>query len=135
MMSRYTLTHLPDQILLHELKTLVAQDRQTTALLIAHLGEVDARRLYAPAGDPSMYEWCVREPHFSENIAYKRIQVARAARQFPAVCGMSADGRLHLTAVVFLAPHLSACSTRGPCSVMPCLPVIRPRSSPGRSRR
>jgi hypothetical protein len=107
-MSRYTPTHLSDQSLLRELKSLVAQDRATTALLIAHLGEVDARRLYAPAGYPSMFEWCVRELHFSEDTAYKRIQVARAARQFPAVHGMLADGRLHLTAVVFLAPRLSA---------------------------
>jgi hypothetical protein len=107
-MSCYTLQHLPDSALVRELKSLVAQDRATTALLIAHLGEVDARRLYAPAGYPSMFEWCARELHFSEDIAYKRIQVARAARQFPAIYGMLADGRLHLTAMVFLAPHLSA---------------------------
>ena len=106
-MSRYSLQHLPDSALLHELKSLVSQDRQTTALLIAHLGEVDARRLYAPAGYPSMFEYCVRELRFSEDIAYKRIQVARVARQFPVVHGMLADGRLHLTAVVFLAPHLT----------------------------
>ena len=104
--SRYTLTHLPDQTLLRELRSLVSQDRATTALLIAHLGEVDARRLYAPAGYPSMFEWCVGELHFSEDVAYKRIQVARAARQFPTVHDMLADGRLHLTAVVLLAPHL-----------------------------
>jgi hypothetical protein len=69
---------------------------------------VDARRLYAPAGYPSLFEWCVQELHFSEDIAYQRIQVARAARQFRTIYGMLADGRLHLTAVVFLAPHLSA---------------------------
>jgi hypothetical protein len=106
-MSRYSLTHLSDQSLLHELKTLVVQDRATTALLVAHLGEVDARRLYAPQGYPSIYEYCVRELRFSEDIAYKRIQVARAARQFPVIHPMLADGRLHLTAVVFLAPHLT----------------------------
>src|SRR5512136_1858510 len=106
-MSRYSLKHLPDSTLVHELKSLVAQDRATTALLIAHLGEVDARRLYAPAGYPSMYEYCVRELRFSEDMAYKRIQAARAARQFPAVYAMLAEGRLHLTAVVFLAPHLT----------------------------
>ena len=106
-MSRYSLTHLTDSSLLRELKSLVSQDRATTALLIAHLGEVDARRLYAPAGYPSMYEYCVQELHFSEDTAFKRIRVARLARQFPAIHGMLADGRLHLSAVVMLAAYLT----------------------------
>jgi hypothetical protein len=106
-MSRHSLTHLPDSALLRDLQSLVAQDRATTALLIAHLGEVDARRLYAPAGYPSMFEWCVEVLHLSEDTAYKRIRAARTARQFPAIYGLLADGRLHLTAVVFLAPHLT----------------------------
>jgi len=107
-MSRYSLTHLPDSTLLVELKSLVSQDRQTTALLIAHLGEVDARRLYAPAGYPSMYEYCIQELRFSDQSAFKRIRVARVARQFPVVYGMLADGRLNLSAVVMLAGYLTS---------------------------
>ena len=106
-MNRYSLTHVPDPTLLRELRTLVAQDRATTALLLAHLSEVDARRLYAPAGFPSMFAWCVEELHLSEETACKRIRAARAARQFPAVYSLLADGRLHLTAVVLLAPYLT----------------------------
>jgi len=105
--NRYALTHVPDPALLRELKTLVAQDRATTALLLAHLAEVDARRLYAPAGHPSMFAWCVTELRFSEDAACKRIRAARTARQFPAVYGLLADGRLHLSAVVMLAPYLT----------------------------
>ncbi len=106
-MSRYSLTHLPDSTLLHDLRSLVAQDRQTTALLIAHLGEVDARRLYAPAGYPCMYEYCIHELRFSEQTAFKRIRVARVAREHPVVHAMLADGRLHLSAVVMLAGYLT----------------------------
>lgn len=47
-MSRYSLKHLSDQSLLRELKSLVSQERATKALLVAHLGEVDARQLVAP---------------------------------------------------------------------------------------
>ena len=54
-MSRYSLTHVPNLALLRELRALVAQDLAITALLLAHLAEVDARRLYAPAGYPSMF--------------------------------------------------------------------------------
>jgi hypothetical protein len=105
-MSRYTLTHLLDQTLLVELKSLVAQARATTALLIAHLGEVDARRLYAPAGYPSMFEYSVGELRFSEQAAFKRIRVARVARRFPVVYGMLADGRLSLSAIIMLTAYL-----------------------------
>ena len=106
-MSRYALTHLPDSVLLHDLKALLAQERTTTATLLAHLAEVDARRLYAPAGYPSMFAYCLEELHLSEETACKRIRAARAARQFPAVYALLADGRLHLTAVVMLAPYLT----------------------------
>ena len=34
---------------------LVAKDRATTAELLAHLAEVDARKLYLPAAHPSMF--------------------------------------------------------------------------------
>jgi hypothetical protein len=40
-------------------------------------------------------------------MASKRIRAARAAREYPAILGMVADGRLSLTGVVMLAPHLS----------------------------
>jgi 5-methylcytosine-specific restriction endonuclease McrA len=103
----YRLTHLTDCVLMNGLKSLISQDRTTTALLIAHLGEVDARHLYAPAGHPSMFNYCVEELHFSEEAAYKRIRVARMARQFPSIHGMLADGRLHLSAVVILASYLT----------------------------
>jgi len=43
----HSLTHLSDQVLLRDLATLVGRDRTTTAELLAHLAEVDARRLYA----------------------------------------------------------------------------------------
>src|SRR5438093_8805485 len=106
-MRAYTLSHLGDHELLRDLAALVANDRTTTAALLAHLAEVDARRLYLPAGYPSMYVYCLEELRLSEDAAYKRIQAARAARQFPAVFTAVAEGRLHLSAVVLLAPHLT----------------------------
>jgi len=106
-MTRYALAHLTDSALLHDLKSLVTQDRATTALLIAHLGETDARRLYAPAGYPSMYEYCVKALGFSEDIAFKRIQIARLARRFPIVHDMLADGRSNLSALLALSAHIT----------------------------
>ncbi len=107
-MKTYSLFHLADDVLVHGLKSLLASDRTTTADLLAHIAEVDERRLYLPAAYPSMYLYCVHELHMSEDSALKRIQAARAARRFPGIFDAVAEGRLHLSAVGMLAPHLSA---------------------------
>jgi 5-methylcytosine-specific restriction endonuclease McrA len=85
---------------------LVAPAAQPAALL-AHLAEVDERRLYLSAGYHSMYLYCVDRLRLSEDSACKRIRAARTARQFPAIFTAVAEGRLHLGAVVLLAPHLT----------------------------
>ena len=102
------LTQLSDDALLHGFATLVAQDRRTTAALLAHIAEIDARHLYLRAGFESMRAYCMREIHLSEDAAITRITVARLARQLPALFLAIADGRLHLTAVRLLAPRLNA---------------------------
>jgi 5-methylcytosine-specific restriction endonuclease McrA len=106
-MKSYSLGHLADGTLLLGLSQLVERDRSTTTQLLAHLAEVDERRLYAPAGYPSMYHYCVGELKLSEDAALKRLQVARIARQFPVIFEALADGRTHLSGVVLLAPHLT----------------------------
>src|SRR5213594_638815 len=106
-MCTYSLSHLSDRALLRDLAALVAHDRATTVRLLAHLAEVDERRLYLPAAYPSTFAYCVHELRLSEDAAYKRIQAARVARRFPAIFEAVADGRLHLTAVGLLAPYLT----------------------------
>src|SRR5437867_9308817 len=106
-MSTYSLSHLSDRALLRDLAALVAQDRVTTAALLAHLAEVDERRLYLPAAYPSMYAYCVGELRLCEQAAFKRIHAARTARRFPAIFPALAEGRLHLSGVVMLAPYLT----------------------------
>jgi len=104
----YALCHLGDRELLRGLASLVAHERTTAAALLAHIAEVDARRLYVPAGYPSMFLYCVQELRLSEQAAFHRIRGARTARQYPAVFTALADGHLHLSAVVLLAPYLTA---------------------------
>src|SRR6267143_364226 len=106
-MRQYSLTHLSDAILLRDLLALVTRDRLITATLLAHIAEVDARKLYRPAGYPSMHAYCVEELHLSEDAASRRIQAARAVRRFPSLFTALAEGRLHLTGVCLLAPHLT----------------------------
>jgi hypothetical protein len=98
--------HLSSAALLTALHRLVAQDQRLTAELLAHLGEVDARRLYLQTACPSMFMYCVQLLHWSEDVAFKRLRAARAARRFPVILALVAEGALHLSAVALLAPHL-----------------------------
>src|SRR6266581_4489647 len=106
-MSKYSRTHQSDGALLHGLKEHVASEWGNTAVVLADLAEADERKLYLPAAYPSMFAYCVGELHFLEDAAYKRIQAARAARRFPAIFVVVAEGRLHLSAVVMLAAKLT----------------------------
>src|SRR5689334_16469605 len=107
-MSAFQLDHVADEVLLRDLPNLVSADRVTVALILAHLGEVEARELFLPAGYPSMHAYCTGELHFSEETTNKRLRVARKAREFPALFEALRDGRLHSSAVILLSPHLEA---------------------------
>lgn len=99
---------LPNDQLEVGLKRLAGVERKVLALLLVHLAEFDARRLYSDRGQPSLFAYCVHTPGYSEQAAYKRIQAARAARKYPVLIQHLWDGKLHLAAIVVLAPHLRA---------------------------
>lgn len=98
---------LTDDELIASLKDLVSKERGITALLIAHLAELDRRRIHLAQGSSSLFTYCTSVLHFSEHAAYLRIEAARAARRFPVILDRIADGSLHLSAVSLLYPHLT----------------------------
>ena len=99
-------SHLTDAELVAAVRGLAGDERDVTARVVAHLAEIDARRLYVPAGYSSLYVYCREALGYSEDAAYNRNVAARVARRFPEVVDMLADGRLTLTAVKLLAPVL-----------------------------
>jgi hypothetical protein len=101
------LAGLANDQLLARLRDLVQRGNAVEAELLAHLGEVDARRLHLEEGCSSMFVYCQRVLHFAEGVAYKRIQAARAARSHPQLLEAVRRGELHLTAVGLLAPKLT----------------------------
>jgi hypothetical protein len=107
MRAKNDLQSLADDELLRGLSELLKDSRRVEADLIAHIAEVDARRLYAREAAPSMFAWCVETLHLSEQEAYLRITVARASRKHPMLLGMLRDGRLHLSGMARLVPHLT----------------------------
>jgi hypothetical protein len=103
----HSLTSFSDAELLRRLSDLLGRSRRDEADLVAHIGEVDSRRLYAREASPSMFAYCTEVLHLSEAEAYLRIAAARASREHPLLLTLLADGRLHLTAIAKLAPHLT----------------------------
>ena len=98
---------LTDRALLTALQERASYDDGVEAELLALLAEVDARQLHLDLGYSSLYEYCIRKLHLTEWVAYHRIRVARAARDFPVILDCIRAGEIHLSAAKLLAPRLT----------------------------
>jgi hypothetical protein len=101
-------SHLPDTELIAEVTRCAHNERHTTAQLVAHLAELDLRRLYLGAGQSSLFAYCHKVLGLSEDAAYNRVEAARACRLFPEILEQLDDGSLTITSVRLLARHLTA---------------------------
>ena len=97
---------LGDEELLAAVHSLVQRSNELMADLLAHLAEVDQRRLYLDLGFPSLHAYCTSALGMCESTAGRRITAARVCRKFPDVLTRVAKGDLHLSAVCSLSPHL-----------------------------
>jgi hypothetical protein len=102
-----SLRRLSDTELVARVKDVAARERADTVLLVAHLAELDTRDVHLRAGHGSLFAYCRDVLALSEQEAYNRIAVARAARRFPVVLEMLEAGALNLTTVKLLGPLLT----------------------------
>jgi 5-methylcytosine-specific restriction endonuclease McrA len=101
------LSHVSNHELLSGVRSLVGEERELTAKLVAYLGEVEERHLHLEAGFPSMFAFCVKELGMSENEAFRRIAAARLGRRFPVIHSLLVSGAVHLTALELLRDRLT----------------------------
>jgi hypothetical protein len=101
-------SHLSDSALIAEVTRCARDERHATAQLVAHLAELDARRLYLGAGQSSLFTYCRDVLSLSDDAAYNRVEAARACRLFPQILDRLVDGALTVTSVRLLARHLTA---------------------------
>ncbi len=101
------LSALSNNDLLAATRSLVGRSNEVTSDLIAHLAEVDSRKLYLEQAQPSLFAWCVAELGCSEDVACNWIAVARSSRRYPGVLDTLREGKVHLTGLRMLAPHLT----------------------------
>jgi hypothetical protein len=103
----WKLEHLSNAQLLESLSSVLCSQQRTLAGLVAHLGEVEDRRLHLEAAYGSMFAYCVSRLGMSEDEACRRIELARLARKFPALFVELASGQLTLSVALLLKPVLS----------------------------
>lgn len=102
----FSLIHLSDGELLSSLGNVLAPHRRATAQLIAHLAEMDARKLYLSEATSSLFVYCVQRLGFGEDEACRRIDAARLAQRFPIIYGMLESGEVSLSVLGRLKPFI-----------------------------
>src|SRR5688572_10701751 len=102
-----SLESLSDDEIEASLKRLVAKERECTADVLRHLAAMTERRIAEDRAYPSLFMYCVEELGYSEGPAYRRVQASKAAAKFKRIYGLLSQGKLTLTAVSMLAPHLT----------------------------
>jgi hypothetical protein len=103
----WQLDGLSDGELQVELRMLLANGARTEARVVAHLAEVDARKLHLTMGASSLFDYCLTRLELSNNEAFHRITAARLARKFPLIFEMLERRDVHLTAVCLLRDYLT----------------------------
>ncbi len=107
MHRRNRLQQLSNRALDEALTALVATERACVADILAHLAEVDERKMYLAEGYSSLYRYATEHLHMTCAAAGHRITAARMVARFPEVCGMVASGSLHVAGLKLLSPHLT----------------------------
>lgn len=91
------LSQVSDQEILGRLEKLSRTERKITHLILWHINEVRARRLYANLGYSSCHQYLVERLGYSDDSAYRREQAARVLKQVPEVAEKLENGSLNLT--------------------------------------
>jgi len=103
---------LDNQNLIASLKKTHSQERALQCYCLALIAEVERRMLYAEAGYPSLFQYLVSVLRFSEASSLKRIQVSRLLSRFPQIFDLLFDGKVSMTVLMKLAPHIKQSNVR-----------------------
>jgi len=91
------LCSLKDRDLLMKTKVLVKKERLLLENILLHLQEIHRRRLYADLGYSNLFKYLVRELHYSEGAAARRVQALKLIQKVPEAKDMIKRGDLNLT--------------------------------------
>src|SRR5450432_3451746 len=107
MRDRYRLAGVGNEELVAALSVLMRRENDLMSDLLAHLAELDERRLYLDLGFTSLFAYCTEALGFCKSSAGRRIAVARVCKKYPEAFARVASGELQLSVLSLLGPHLN----------------------------
>ena len=99
MNDRYRLIAAGNEELVSALSKLVRCENDLLSDMLAHLAELDERRLYLELGFTSMFAYCTDALGLCKSSAYRRIAAARVCRRYPEVFARVAAGELQTSGI------------------------------------
>jgi hypothetical protein len=105
MLEKYL--RMPIGDLKRDTEDLIKRERLATVDLLWHLAALDRRWVEVESVYPSLYVYCTRRLGLSEGASYRRIHAARAMADYPIIGEQLESGKVHLSAISMIAPHLT----------------------------
>lgn len=102
------MNHLSDKQLVSALDKLVRTESELTVTIVAHIAQVEERKLYLAEGYSSMFQFLQEKYHYSESSAWRRLSAARALRQFPQVRVSLESQAINLSTLGLIAKVLTS---------------------------
>ena len=93
------LQNLSNQALLEKTREVVKEESETTTRVIHHLREVERRKLFSDLGYSSLFEFAMRDLHYCEASAHRRIAAMRLLKELPELEEKIESGSLSLSVI------------------------------------
>ena len=113
-MQNFEIKHLKNPELHENLKTLAAQERKLTHVILLHIMEVDRRKLYLERAYPSLWAYLVEGIGYSPSAAQRRIDAARLMTQVPDLGKKLEEGSVNLSQVSHLQKNIRQIQKKSP---------------------
>ncbi|MEI8346834.1 MAG: HNH endonuclease [Pseudomonadota bacterium] len=95
-----------DQELIDNTALVVKKEKALTMQVLAHLQEMNRRKLFAVLGYGSLFEYCVKSLKYSESETHHRIQVMKLIYGSETAKKAMEEGKLNLTAASMIQKHI-----------------------------
>jgi len=103
-----SLEKLSDEALFGRVDALARTERVSLVDLLYHLGELDSRPACQKKGFSSLFAYLTRHLGYAESDAIRRVRAARAARKYPSILRLLAEGELNLVGIAMIQPLLTS---------------------------
>src|SRR3990170_1831091 len=105
--SLSSLAEVPSDALTVRLYEIRKEERALLVEFLAHLAELDRRRVVLALGYPSLFSFCTDYLGLTKSSAFRRTTACRLVGRFPVIAEYLADGRLCLTTLCELRDVLA----------------------------